>query len=212
MFLVLFIILFFVPNVKVKVSSAVVGAAFGTITMSLFYFIFTHLIIYSVKYSVIYGSLASILLVLLFLYSIWYILILMSEITFIYQFRPEKDETEGRILTPQKEIEESLRVLVEIVKSYEKGEGGISLRVLASRSRVVYFRVLLYVRTLENYSFIAELPSSRYVPSRPAEKMELSEVLDLLFACDSECEIKAVESFKKAGLESIKGKTLKDLI
>lgn len=212
MFIVLFILLFFVPNVKVKVSSAVAGAAFGTITMSLFYFGFTHLVIYSVKYSVIYGSLASILLVLLFLYIMWYILILMSEITFIYQFRPETDESAGRILTPQREVEESLRVLIEIARSFENGEGGITPRVLASRSRVVYFRVLMYTKTLESYGFITELSTSRYIMKKPAGKIALDEVMDLLFSNDSESGIKEIEDFKMNGLESVRGKTLRDFL
>ena len=211
-FALFFFLLFFVPNVKVKVSAAVAGSVLGTVVMSIFYLVFTHLIIYSVKYSVIYGSLASILLVLLFLYIVWYIVILTSEVTFIYQFRPEKDEAEGCILTPQKEIEESLRVLIEIARSFEKGEGGISTRVLSSRSRVIYFRVISYLRILEEDGFIKELTTTRYLLSRPSEKIELREVIDSLFSHNGVSDIEVIRCFKNAGLKTLDDKTLKDLL
>lgn len=211
-FLLFFFILFFVPNVKVKVSAAVAGSVFGTIVMSIFYLVFTHLIIYTVKYSVIYGSLASILLVLLFLYIVWYIVILVSEVTFIYQFRPERDETEGRVLTPQKEIEETLRVLVEVARSFEKGEGGISPRVLASRSRVVYFRVISYLKVLEDDGFISEMNTTHYLLSRPADKIELEVVMDALYSHKKESTEDTLRDFKKAGLGSLAGRTLWSLL
>lgn len=211
-FLLFFFILFFVPQVKVKLSAAIAGSVLGTVVMSIFYLVFTHLIVYSVKYSVIYGSLASILLVLLFLYIVWYIVILTSEVTFIYQFRPEKDESEGRSLTPQKEIEESMRVLVEIARSFEKGEGGISPRVLSSRSRVIYFRVISYLRILEEDGFIKELTTTRYLLSRPSEKIKLRDVVDSLFSHNGTSEIPVIRSFKAAGLETLDDKTLKDLL
>lgn len=211
-FIVLFFLVYFVPNTKVKVSSAAAGALLGTILMRAFYFIFTKLIITTVKYSVIYGSLASILLVLLFFYIMWYIIIFMSEVTFIHQFRPEKEELESHILTPQREIEEGLRVLSVIARSFEKGEGGISAVTISSRAGVIYFRTLTYLRTLEQNGFIKELTSSSYILSRPVEKMALDNLVDCLFSYDSESSEEALSKFKSSGLESLKGRTLADLL
>ncbi len=211
-FIVLFFLMCFVPNTKIKVSSAVAGAMLGTILMRAFYFIFTKLIISTVKYSVIYGSLASILLVLLFFYIMWYIIIFVSEVTFIHQFRPEKDEDESHILTPQREIEEGLRVLLVIAKSFERGEGGISSVIISSRAGVIYFRTLTYLKLLEQNGFIKELASSSYILSRPVDKMDLDNIVDCLFSSDSKSSEEALERFKQFGLESLKGKILEDLI
>lgn len=211
-YVVFFLLLFLVPNTKVRVSSALAGAALGTILVSLFYMLFTNLIITTVSYSVIYGSLAAILLVLLFFYVIWYIIIFVSEVTFIHQFRPEKDIEETHILTPQREIEEGLRVLVEVARSFSKGEGGISAIVLSARSGVIYFRVLTYLKSLEENGFIKELTSSSYILSRPAENIALDEVVDSLFSYDSKSVFGGIQSFKEAGLEKIKGDTLSLLL
>ncbi len=211
-YVVFFFLLFFVPNTRVRVPSALAGSALGTVLVSLFYLLFTNLIITTVNYSVIYGSLAAILLVLLFFYVIWYIVIFVSEVTFIHQFRPEKDIEETHILTPQREIEEGLRVLVEIAKSFKKGEGGISAILISARSRVVYFRVLTYLKTLEANGFIKELTSSSYILARPAEDIALESVVDSLFSYDSKSAFSGIQSFKEAGLEKIKGDKLSLLL
>lgn len=102
-FVFFFFLLYFVPNVRIDLSSAVASSVLGTLTMMVFYFVFTRLITSTVKYSVIYGSMAAVLLVLLFFYIVWYIVILVADITYIYQFRPEGEEDEAFILSPERD-------------------------------------------------------------------------------------------------------------
>ncbi len=212
MFLIFFFLLFFVPNVKVKASAAAAGSVFGTVLMSIFYQIFTRLVITSVKFSVIYGSLASILLALLYCYVVWYIIILTAETTFIYQFRPGRDIASGSIVTPKREIEEGVRILIEAAKSFEKGEGGISGVKLAARAGVIYFRTTTYLRILEENGFVRQLTSSSYILSRPADKIALSDVVSSLFSSDGGEETSYIHSFRTAGLRVLEGRTLADAI
>ncbi len=212
-FFIFFFLLYFVPNVRVKLSAALAGSVLGTVVMSIFYQIFTRLIISSVKLSVIYGSLASILLVLIYFYVVWCIIILMAEVTFIYQFRPEKNEDREHAMTPEKEMNEALKVLVEVARSFEKGEGGIAAMVLASRARVTYLRTINYIRTLEKAGLVSQLSSSSYILPRPAEKIMLSDVVSALFSGDTPDDASpSLALFRKAGLSSLEGRTLGDIL
>ena len=212
-FFIFFFLLFFVPNVKVKLSAALAGSVLGTVVMSIFYQIFTNLIISTVKLSVIYGSLASILLVLIYFYVVWCIIILMAEVTFIYQFRPEKDEDREHAMTPEKEMDEALKVLTETARSFEKGEGGIAAMVLATRAKVTYLRTINYLKTLEKAGLISQLSSSSYILPRPSGKIMLSDVVSALYAGDAaDDDSSPLSLFRKAGLSSLEGKTLSDIL
>lgn len=211
-FLIFFFLLFYVPNVKVKFSSAVAGSVFGTIVMTIFYQIFTHLIISTVKFSVIYGSLAAILLVLFYFYVVWYIIILTAETTFIYQFRPEKEAYDDSILTPEREIDEGLRVLSEAARSFEKGEGGISGIKASSRAGVIYFRTTTYLRILAENGFLKELTTSEYILARPSSEIKLSDVVSALFTGDGLDETSVLRTFYTSGLKAIDGLTLADIL
>lgn len=211
-FILFFLLLFFVPNVKVNFSSALAGSVLGTVIMAAAYFIFTKLIINTVKYSVIYGSLASILLVLLLLYIIWYIIIIVAEITYIHQFRPESDYDYSALLMPKRELNEGLEVLKTIAKKYEKCEGAISLSLISSLSRVNYSRTLMYLKIFEKKGYIVLVGTSSYILARPSSTIKVEEVIEDLFSNNEKQGSSIVESFKKGGLESIKGKNLGDLI
>ena len=212
MLLIFFFLLYFVPNVKVKATAAAAGAVFGSLVMTVFYQIFTRLIITTVKFSVIYGSLASILLALLYCYVVWYIIILTAEATFIYQFRPGKDITVGSIVTPKREIEEGVRILSVVARSFEKGDGGISAVKTAARAGVIYFRTTTYLRILEENGFVRQLTSSSYILARPAEKIVLSDVVGALFSSDGSEEMPFIRSFRTSGLRVLEGQTLSDIL
>ncbi len=212
MFLLFLFLLYYVPNVKVKFSAAAAGSLFGTIVMTIFYQIFTHLIISSVKFSVIYGSLAAILLVLFYCYVVWYIIILTAETTFIYQFRPEKDSYDDSILTPEREIDEGMRVLVEAARSFEKGEGGISAFKASSRAGVIYFRTTTYLKLLAANGFIKELTTSEYILARPSSEIKLSDVVTALFTGDGLDETSLLRTFYTSGIKALEGLTLADIL
>lgn len=209
-FLLFFFLLYFIPNVKVNFSSAIAGSILGTVTMSLFYLIFTTLITSTVKYSVIYGSLAAILLVLLFLYVTWYIIIIVAETTYIYQFRPENGEENGFPLTPERELEEGLRILKQIAISFEKGEGGIDEKLLSSRSRVTYYRTDVYLKVFIESGFIKEVSSASFILARPSEKIMLSDVVEALFSRKRKSTDKSVALFLNNGLSALKDISIKD--
>lgn len=211
-FLIFFFLLFYVPNVKVKFSSAAAGSVFGTIVMTIFYQIFTRLIISSVKFSVIYGSLAAILLVLFYFYVVWYIIILTVETTFIYQFRPDKETYDDSILTPEREIDEGLRILSEAARAFENGEGGLSPMKASSRAGVIYFRATTYLKILAENGFLKELSSSEYILARPSSEIKLPDVVSALFTGDGLDETSVLRTFYTSGLKALEGLTLSDIL
>ena len=203
-FVFFFFLLYFVPNVRIDLSSAVASSVLGTLTMMVFYFVFTRLITSTVKYSVIYGSMAAVLLVLLFFYIVWYIVILVADITYIYQFRPEGEEDEAFILSPEREIEEALTTIKEIAGSFDRGEGGISFKEIAKRSKLPLYRVEIYLKIFISSNFIKETSSSLYVPARPSNKIFSKDVISAVFTCNRESNNKTIRAFLNNGLESIK--------
>ncbi len=212
MFCIFFFLLHFVPDVKVSFPASFSGSLFGTVLMASFYQIFTRLILSTVKLSVIYGTLSSILLVLIYFYVVWYIIILSAEVTFIRLFRPEGEETRGHVVTPQRELEEGLRIMIETARSFNKGEGGISVMLLSSRSGVTYLRAVDYLETLENAGLIRVLGTASRILSKPASSISVGEIVDALFSGKEEEGSEYILLFRKNGLEGIRGKLLSDLL
>jgi len=73
-FLVLFGIVYFIPDTKVNFYAAFIGSAIGFVFILGLEFVFKIIVTYSVKYSVIYGSLATLMFFFMFISWMWRII------------------------------------------------------------------------------------------------------------------------------------------
>ena len=82
---VMFSIIKFIPNCKVRTSSCLLGAGVGTVGIWVLGFIFQFIVRRSVKYSVIYGSLATLLFFFMFLSYLWKIVFSAVIASYVHQ-------------------------------------------------------------------------------------------------------------------------------
>lgn len=219
-FFVFFFLICFVPNAKINASASISGAALGTVLAYISTFIFTRVISYTVSYSVIYGSLASILFVLLYLYIIWYLVVFVMEVTYIYQFRPDKNAVIGRPERGDSQIAHGIDIMLEIARRFENGEGSTSIKDLGAKLAIPMSRINSIISDLEGAGLIISMNvnSSVYMLSRPSSKIKVVDVIDAVFSSDtlrskkmdSDGEKFSLSFFKK-GIEG-ETRTLLDLV
>lgn len=199
-FLVFFFIIILVPNAKINPSASISGAILGTVLVFISTFVFTRVISYAVSYSVIYGSLASVLFVLLYLYLIWYLVVFVMEVTYIYQFRPDKNAVIGRPERGDGQIAHGIDVMVEIAKRFEEGRGSTSIRDLGAILSLSQSQINGIISDLESANLIIPINVNRsvYMLSKPSSKIKVTDIIDAIFVSDSE----------KRGRKQSKGKAL----
>ena len=219
-FFVFFFIIILVPNAKITPSASISGAALGTLLVYISTFVFTKVISYTVSYSVIYGSLASILFVLLYLYIIWYLVVFVMEVTYIYQFRPDRDTVIGRPERGESQIAHGVDIMLEIAKRFENGKGSTSIKDLGAALSIPLSQVKNTISDLESASLIiaVNVNGSVYMLSRPARKIKIVDIVDAVFSSETpqkekmESEGKIFSNaFLKKGVEG-EDKTLFDLL
>ena len=186
-FLVFFFIICLVPNAKINASASISGAALGTILSYISTYIFTRVISYTVSYSVIYGSLASILFVLLYLYITWYLVVFVMEVTYIYQFRPDKNAVIGRPERGDSQIAHGIDIMLEIARRFENGKGSTSIRDLGARLSIPMSQINSIISDLEGAGLIisVNVNSSVYMLSRPSSKIKVVDIIDAIFSSDA---------------------------
>lgn len=186
MWLVFLLLLLIVPNARVRFRSALVGATTGLVAMTIASNIFNIIIHSVVSYSVIYGTLASIFFLLLYLYIIWYIVITIAEVTYVHQYRPDKNTLLGRPQNPMRIISEAMNMILIISSKYSKGEGSSSTRELARKLAIPNSRLVSYLRDMEGAGIImpTNTQGTSFVPARPLSQISLKRVIEILYGAD----------------------------
>ncbi len=186
--LVLFFLLFFVPNVKVRKRSASVGATTGCVSIYIATMIFNSIMTTSVSYSLLYGSLASLFVFLLYLYIVWYILMVSAEVTYVHQFRPETGQAKGRPESPMNQMTEGVNLLILISDKYKKGEGAMGEKELTRKLGIPNNRLYGFLNCFEDGGLILATNTQRssFVPARPLDQIYLIDVVRLLYGNDKD--------------------------
>lgn len=182
----IFLLLFFVPNAKIRKSSASLGASTGCVSIYIATAIFNAIMTKSVSYSLFYGSLASLFLFLLYLYIVWYILMVSAEIAYVHQFRPETGQTKGRPESPMNQLTEGINLLLLITDKYKRGEGAIGERELTRKLAIPNNRLFGYINCFEDGGLILATNTQRtsFVPAKPLDQIFLMDVVHLLYGND----------------------------
>ncbi len=184
----LFLFLIAVPSIKVRKGSAAVGAFTGLFFISILNLVFNSLVSKMVSYWTIYGTIASVFIVLLYLYYFWYIIILVSEVTYVHQFRPDKNTLVGLAQSPRKKIEEAMNLFLYIAKRYKEGKGPSNIREMSKSLAIPYSRISEFVRELDASGFVIATNSqyTSFVPSRPLESILVKDLVRVLYGIESD--------------------------
>ncbi len=181
--LFLFLLYEAVPNAKIRFGSASVGAFTGVISLSIASKIFSLITKLMVSYSVIYGSMASILIALLFLFVSWFIILFSAEIVYVHQFRPDKTMLLGNRQSPIIQMTEAVNMLLLIADKYRKGDGVMTMKELMKRLGVPSATIISYISDFEDAKMVIAANTARtaFIPARPLDQIKLSDILSVLF-------------------------------
>lgn len=180
------VVLIAVPNAKVRFGSANVAAITGLVSLLISSYIFKSVVVTSVTHSVIYGSLASFFFLLLYIYIFWYIVISISELSYIHQFRPDRNTLLGRPQLPGKIIAEAVNVLLMIADKFSKGNGPASAKELSRKASIPMGRLASYLNDFEESGLLVacNAQGTLFMPSRPLDQITLMSVISVLYGAD----------------------------
>jgi len=179
MFLTLFLLIAWVPSVKVKKRSAAIGALWGMVLFRISNSIFTAFVNVAINFSIIYGSFATILIFLLWVYLVWVIIFLAAEVSYVHQYKPEQLKYADIPDPPMEQIAQGIDVLAAIAEHYRNGGGAISTRELSARLRVPGQKLYTYLDLLEHRGFIIRLDKGghSYIPAKPLADLHIGDIL-----------------------------------
>ncbi len=214
------IVLIAIPNAKVRFGSANIAAVTGLVSLLISSYIFKSVVVTSVTHSVIYGSLASFFFLLLYIYIFWYIVISISELSYIHQFRPDRNTLLGRPQLPGRIIIEAVNVLLLIADKFSKGGGPSSSKELSRKAALPMGRLASYLNDFEEAGLLVacNAQGTLFMPAKPLDQISLSSVLSVLYGSDelSDDIITLGEAvareFYKSGETAFSGITLENLL
>ena len=136
-----------------------------------------------VRYSVIYGSMASLLILLLFLFVCWFIILFSAELVYVRQFRPDKTLLMGHMQSPVSQITEAVNMLLLIADKYRRGNGAMTMKELMRKIGVPSATINSYISDFEDAKMVLSTNTTRtaFVPARPLDQISLRDVLMVLY-------------------------------
>ncbi len=180
-FLAPFLIILLVPDTKVNPVSALIGSCVSMVLFQISNYLFVTFVSGLLNYSIIYGSLATILIFLLWVYWIWVIIFFGVEVSYVHQYRPGRTPTAVLPDPPSEQIARGIDVLTEIANRYKTGKGSTSVKDLAEK--LPGQKLNNYLNLLEKTEYIIRVDKTgrSYIPSRPLEDLNIRDVAQALF-------------------------------
>jgi len=174
-----FFLTWLAPNTQVRVVPALLGALFSAAVWETAKHGFNTFLAEFSNYDVLYGSLATGIILLLWLYLSWYLALLGATTAYHLQYPP------GRSPWPGTEARSrlALGLVVEITSAYESGAPPPSLRKLAGIFNCPEGVLKELTSSLEDAGILARVENhSRpgYLPARAPETVLLKEVYQAL--------------------------------
>jgi len=216
--LVIFLLIFWVPSTKVKLKSALIGSVCGTIAFQITNTVFSSVVIRIVNYSVIYGSLASILVVLFWVFFLWIIIFGAVEIAYVHQYRPDIENKQGLEEPPSLQLANGIDIILLIARFFREGKGAAQAKELAKELRIPDRRLFMFLELFEKAGFIISIDrlGKNYIPARPLGDILITDITSVLFGGmrtldEQTVGEKAVSELYRRGIEEIVGITIDDL-
>lgn len=213
----------FIPNCRVSFRAAAVGGLFGGALWAASGMVFTSFVAGSTRTVVIYASFAIAIVALIWVYISWLVLLLGAQLSFYVQnpqyLRPGRGEI--RLNSSLRE-RVALSVMYLIVCDYRNAQRRWSINDLAEHLALPGAALTPIVNALEANKLLLLAENETWVPGRDPATIELIEVLDavrhdtagprLAKIRDIAPAVVAARSAEAALRESLKGKTVKDLL
>jgi membrane protein len=213
----------FVPNTKVRLRAALIGGLCAGVAWSLTGAVFTSFVSSTTRTMVIYASFAIVIVALIWFYVSWLILLIGAQLTFYLQnpqyLRPGRGEIQ---LNSSLRERVALSIMYLIVNDYRSAEHRWTINRLADHLDLPGVAVGAVVTSLERAKLLLLAEDETWVPARDPQLIELAEVLDavrndtagprLSRVRDIAPAVQAARNAEQALKDSLKGKTVRDLL
>jgi membrane protein len=172
-----------VPNTKVQLKYAMLGGVLAGVLWNLTKALYIWFIAGSVKYSAVYGALSALPLLMIWLYISWIIVLFGVTYTRVAQTYTAERLKNAVILSHNALEHVAAHVVLEVARSYHRGQGSVSTDALAERvvAPPAVLRPLL--RTLVHQHVLIEINAGEeqsYVPGRGLAELSLADVIRAL--------------------------------
>ncbi len=168
----------FLPNTKVKTSAALAGGIIGSIGWLLVQILYIKLQIGITRYNAIYGSFATIPLFLIWVYWDWLVFLCGAQASYVIQY--------WRTYRPGVEPKPALKLAaaIEIARlAYIQFIRGAELKAELASQLTGYPQYMIdeIIEELEKKNLLKRTENGGYLPARPLEVLEPSEILDAVY-------------------------------
>lgn len=181
-FCVFFFSILLIPQVYVKPLYASIGALISTCGIYFLTFLLsTFVSVLFRKSSVIYGSVSSVFVFLFWLYYSWIIVLLSITVSYVAQYRPEKNKETSR--TMETEIRDMISLIKTIASSFVASKGGVSLASLSEKLHISSYEVIKMADKYVNAGIIypiGKMKKRQYSMALPPEKISINFLLSII--------------------------------
>lgn len=171
----------FIPNTRVKLLPALAGGFFGGVIWFMTQALYIKLQIGVSRYNAIYGSFATLPLLLLWIYLAWVIFLAGAEMAFAVQAWRNYQLEEAK-LTPITRLALAFNILTTAYSDF-KARKITDRASLAEQLRQPDKSLQSVLDELIQGGILRKITgkTTGYIPATPAEKMNPSEIVDLIF-------------------------------
>lgn len=172
-----------VPNTKVHFRYALLGGVLAGVLWNLTKALYIWFIAGSVKYSAVYGALSALPLLMIWLYISWIIVLFGVTYTRVAQTYTAERLKNAPILSHTALEHVAGHVVLEVARSYHRGQGSVATDELAERVGAPPTVLRPLLRTLVHQHVLIEISAGEeqsYVPGRDLADLSLSDVIRAL--------------------------------
>ncbi len=229
--LIAFSLLFkLVPNADVKWRAALIGGLYTAVAFELAkwgFNLYVNQMLFQ-TYDRVYGALALIPIGLIWVYVTWLVILIGAELAYAIQHLPSLMRREARRSSSQTSAETfvpvhpviALELLKPIVSAFESGKGPVSKEALGTTSCLPDHVVQVVIAVLLEHGVIIAVDNDEgsrgFLPSRPAQTMELDSVVEHFWVGgefgDRHSVAQLSVAYREATREFFKGRTAVELV
>ncbi len=218
-----------IPNTRVKLRNAFVSSIIATISFAVLYAVFTNIMIYATSYNRIYGSIATIVLGLMFMNYFWVITLSGAELCFSMQSNGNLTSITSREHN-RSDYENDLyklQIAAYIYKRFGEAEDGnrsySDVKALSDLTYLSSHHVMDYLEKLREAGIVSKVQlGSRedcFQPAMPVEQMTMrlffNKIHSVDFKVDTNTQVSIIRHFNDH-VANIEGATsnmlIKDLL
>jgi membrane protein len=216
-----------IPNTKVQFKSALYGAVIATILWKMIGALFTAFIVDSTNYTAIYSSFAILVIFMIWMYVSWLIILTGASISYYHQ-NPDLISSQSQVIRLSCRLREKLALTIMqlIGHSFHNNEPAWTIHTLAAETRISEQALMIVVSSLLSNKLITTtgIDNLQFSPCQSLENITIEMILSAARSAEETPHLHpddvnavaqvndTIKRVEDAYTESIKNKTLKDLI